>query len=236
MFYWVAKHFLSLHWIFGWIPDSLLYPAIITLGVLFSVLGLSMPVEQIKGSKSWRAALVICGVLMVALSIEQHNRDTYYQGEIQRQSRSDKDAFLSTRKATQDSVNQVLSILQNFSRSSATNPIQQRQLHSSWGSVSGINSKAVQGAVATPSSPSQKQTGRRALNAENVGAVLRQEPPAAATIINDGTVEAGSFAKQLEIGLRMGGWDVGGDNIKIGDPEFFPDSLTIEVSAPPRFT
>lgn len=30
---------------------------------------------------------------------------------------------------------------------------------------------------------------------------------------------------------RMADWEVGGDNIKIGDPQFFPDSLTIEVSA-----
>jgi hypothetical protein len=34
-------------------------------------------------------------------------------------------------------------------------------------------------------------------------------------------------------GLRFGGWQAGGDNIKIGDPAFFPDSLTIEISAVP---
>jgi hypothetical protein len=44
-------------------------------------------------------------------------------------------------------------------------------------------------------------------------------------------VEAGAFAKQLEIGLRMTGWTVGGDNIKMGDPEFFPDGLTVELSS-----
>jgi hypothetical protein len=62
---------------------------------------------------------------------------------------------------------------------------------------------------------------------------LRSQGPSAATIINDGTNEAGNFAKQLEIGLHMAGWQVGGDNIKMGDPEFFPDSLTVEISSVP---
>jgi len=29
----------------------------------------------------------------------------------------------------------------------------------------------------------------------------------------------------------MAGWVVGGDNVKIGDPDFFPDSLSVEISS-----
>ena len=76
------------------------------------------------------------------------------------------------------------------------------------------------------------QTNRRVIDAEKLGDVLRAAPPAAATVISDGTVEAGALAQQLVIGLGMGGWQAGGDNVKSGDPNFFPDSdLTIEVSA-----
>jgi hypothetical protein len=105
-----------------------------------------------------------------------------------------------------------------------------------WGTVSQLNSKAVDGATATPSSPPQIQQGKRLVSAEALGLALRDKEHSAATIINDGTNEAGSFAKQLEIGLRDAGWQAGGDNIKIGDPEFFPDSLTLEVSASPAST
>jgi hypothetical protein len=102
-----------------------------------------------------------------------------------------------------------------------------------WGNASLFNIPAVKGALPTTTEPPQIQRGPRHISAEQLGSYLRGEEAASATIINDGTVEAGSFAKQLQIGLMMAGWTVGGDNVKIGDPDFFPDSLTIEVSADP---
>jgi hypothetical protein len=81
-----------------------------------------------------------------------------------------------------------------------------------------------------PSAEVPKERESRQIDAEDLGKELHKYELGSATIINDGTTEAGSFAKQLEVGLRMAGWAVGGDNVKIGDPEFFPDSLTLEVS------
>ena len=81
--------------------------------------------------------------------------------------------------------------------------------------------------------PSQEpQTaGRRFVDAEKLGLYLKSAPPASsASVINDGTNEAGNLANQIVIGLIAGNWVAGGNNIKMGDPAFFPDPLTIEVS------
>jgi hypothetical protein len=109
----------------------------------------------------------------------------------------------------------------------------QKTIITAWGAISQLNTKAVEGATASPQQPSEIQRGKRFVSAEALGISLRSQGPSAATIINDGTNEAGNFAKQLEIGLHMAGWQVGGDNIKMGDPEFFPDSLTVEISSVP---
>ena len=75
--------------------------------------------------------------------------------------------------------------------------------------------------------------GKRTISAEKLGLDLKDKETSSATVVDDGTNEAGNFANQLVIGLRDAGWVVGGNNIKIGDPAFFPDSLTVEVSAKP---
>ena len=104
----------------------------------------------------------------------------------------------------------------------------------SWGIASIANTQAHQSAVATPKYPKEHQvSGKRSLSAEELGIELKRTERSSATVINDGTNEAGNFANQLVIGLRFGGWIAGGNNIKMGDPEFFPDSLTVEVSANP---
>lgn len=84
-----------------------------------------------------------------------------------------------------------------------------------------------------PALPPQS-SGKRFVSPEKLGLQLKGGESSSATVINDGTNEAGNFANQLVIGLRNGGWVAGGNNIKIGDPAFFPDSLTIEVSAHPE--
>jgi len=94
----------------------------------------------------------------------------------------------------------------------------QKTIITAWGAISQLNTKAVEGATASPQQPSEIQRGKRFVSAEALGISLRSQGPSAATIINDGTNEAGNFAKQLEIGLHMAGWQVGGDNIKMGDP------------------
>lgn len=77
---------------------------------------------------------------------------------------------------------------------------------------------------------------RRFVSAEKLGLDLQGKEISSATVINDGTNEAGNFANQLVIGLRNANWVAGGNNIKIGDPAFFPDSLTVEVSTKPTST
>jgi hypothetical protein len=77
----------------------------------------------------------------------------------------------------------------------------------------------------------QPANGKRFVSAEKLALDLRSKEPSSATVINDGTNEAGNFANQLVIGLRGANWVVGGNNIKVGDPAFFPDSLTVEVSS-----
>ncbi len=77
-------------------------------------------------------------------------------------------------------------------------------------------------------------SGKRFVSAEKLGLDLKSKEISSASMFNDGTNEAGNFANQLVIGLRDAGWVAGGNNIKIGDPAFFPDSLTIEVSAHPE--
>jgi len=131
-----------------------------------------------------------------------------------------------------DNTSQILEI-ERQGRSPHLSPEEERNLIKKWGQVSRLQTKAVEGAVATSEHPSQIQQGRRTINAEALGAALKSEPTAAATVINDGTNEAGNFANQLVIGLGFGGWQAGGDNIKMGDPAFFPDSLTVEVSSNP---
>jgi hypothetical protein len=85
-----------------------------------------------------------------------------------------------------------------------------------------------------PQTKPQPPIGKRFVSAEKLGLDLLQgKETSSATVINDGTNEAGNFANQLVIGLRDANWVAGGNNIKIGDPAFFPDSLTVEVSSRP---
>ncbi len=122
-----------------------------------------------------------------------------------------------------------LNAIQALSRPGGSTP---QNLADAWGKISSAPPEKVRPKSATPTIPTLLQ--RRSINAEDLAKTVRQSGVVAtATVINDGTVEAGAFAKQLEIGLRMAGWTVGGDNAKIGDPDFFPDSLTLEVSANP---
>lgn len=134
---------------------------------------------------------------------------------------------------TSDKSDQIIALLEEQSRLQGSSKEHRETLVKAWGKASELKTKAVQGAVASSTQPPQIQSGNRFVSAEVLGEDLNNKEHAAATIINDGTNESGNFAKQLVIGLRMAGWQAGGDNIKIGDPEFFPDSLTIEVSSAP---
>jgi hypothetical protein len=143
----------------------------------------------------------------------------------------DRDKLLDALIGVQRTDDQILNLIQQASRSTSST-LKTADLIKAWGRISTLTTPAVRGAVATASIPPNRQN-KRNLNAEDLGAALRGSEHGAATIINDGTVEAGTFAKQLEIGLKMASWPTGGDNVKIGDPNFFPDSLTIEVSSLP---
>lgn len=73
--------------------------------------------------------------------------------------------------------------------------------------------------------------GKRFVDAEKLGLSLSNTEPSSASVWNDGTNEAGNFANQLVVGLRDGKWVAGGNNLKMGDPQFFPDHLTLEISS-----
>jgi hypothetical protein len=79
--------------------------------------------------------------------------------------------------------------------------------------------------------PSERPFVRRFVDAEKLGIYLLGSEPSSASVWNDGTNEAGNLANQLVIGLMNGKWIAGGNNLKMGDPAFFPDSLTLEVSS-----
>ena len=131
-----------------------------------------------------------------------------------------------------DNTGQILDI-EKQGRSPSISSTDKKALITKWGQVSKLQTKAVDGAVATPENPPQIQQGKRSVDAEALGLALKSGESSAATVINDSTNEAGNFANQLVVGLHFGGWQAGGNNIKIGDPGFFPDSLTVEVSANP---
>jgi hypothetical protein len=129
-------------------------------------------------------------------------------------------------------ANTLLAAIQIQSR--APNSSDPKPLAKAWGAISQLKSPSVNGASPSAVNPPIVQTGKRAIRAEALATLLKAEHViSAATIINDGTNESGNFAKQLEIGLQMASWAVGGDNVKMGDPAFFPDSLTLEVAANP---
>jgi hypothetical protein len=87
--------------------------------------------------------------------------------------------------------------------------------------------------VQRPQENVQQGQSKRFISAEKLGLDLQGKETSSATVINDGTNEAGNLANQLVIGLRDANWVAGGNNIKMGDPAFFPDSLTVEVSSRP---
>ena len=93
--------------------------------------------------------------------------------------------------------------------------------------------QAASAPTVNPTHLTSPQTGRRSISAEELGIDLKGAEHSSATVINDGTNEAGNFANQLVIGLMDAGWVAGGHNIKMGDPGFFPDALTVEVSSVP---
>jgi len=136
-------------------------------------------------------------------------------------------------KQTSDKGDQIITLLEEQSRTQVSPQERLQALVKAWGKASELNTKAAEGATATPQQPSQIQVSKRFVSAESLGLALRGQEHSSATVVNDGTNEAGNFANQLEIGLQDAGWQVGGNNMKMGDPQFFPDSLTVEVSSNP---
>jgi hypothetical protein len=67
---------------------------------------------------------------------------------------------------------------------------------------------------------------------------LRDEVVAVAGISGsiwcDGSGNSCRVAKQIQTGLNAAGWSIGGDNVNVGDSEFYPSSLTIEISSDPN--
>jgi hypothetical protein len=75
------------------------------------------------------------------------------------------------------------------------------------------------------------QTGKRFVDEEKLGLALADKETSSATVINDGTNEAGNLANQIVIGLWVGKCVAEGNFIKTGAPSYFPDPLTLEVSS-----
>jgi len=107
-------------------------------------------------------------------------------------------------KTIRDGQNEVFKgIADGVKKSNSQLEISNRNIQVlSIGILSLLNTKAVQGAVASPAQPSQRQQGQRFVSAEKLDSALKSKESSAATVINDGTNEAGNFSDQLVIGLR----------------------------------
>lgn len=135
---------------------------------------------------------------------------------------------------TDANVTVIKGIVEGISRPSSPSNDKQ-SLIALWGMLSQFNSRQIAGATTGKPHPLQ-QTGRRAISIEALAKDMKGSEPSAATVINDGTNESGNFAQQLVRALQDGGWQAGGNNVKTGDPDFFPDNLTLEISAVPAST
>jgi hypothetical protein len=174
-----------------------------------------------------KGAWIFLALMLVMIELHSINNDRNDQNTTFRE-------IADGIKKEADKSDQIIQILEVLSRRQDISTIEQQQiLAKAWGTVSELDTRAIEGAMPTLKDPPQIQQGKRFVSAETLGAALRNREPSSATIINDGTNDAGNFAKQLENGLQKSGWQVGGNNVKIGDPHFFPDSLTIEVSSNP---
>jgi len=212
------------------------HPAVGWFIVFFGLVGVLVPLlrEKIgRREKSFWTAVLVFFALLELRTI--HNDAIEHEAKEEHDRCVQLDQFKTIADGIKEEVDNTRQILdlERQSRVSAISPSQETNLIKMWGQVSKLKTKAVEGAIATSDHPAQIQKERRTIDAERLGAMLNSAKPAAATVINDGTNEAGNFANQLVIGLRFGGWQAGGDNIKMGDPAFFPDSLTIEVSTVP---
>jgi hypothetical protein len=197
-----------------------------------------MSLREHPSGKEKAIWIVLLGVLLVielhSISKDRRDQNQQFQniGEGIKAGLGKGDFLIDLSKQNLAISASLAATVQAISRPSS--PGQDRSaIVKAWGAVSQLSTKAIEGAPATPENPARTQQGKRFVSAEILGLALKDREHSAATIISDGTNEAGNFAKQLEIGLRDAGWQVGGDNIKMGDPAFFPDSLTIEVSAVP---
>jgi hypothetical protein len=197
-----------------------------------------MSIHEHMSAREKTVWIILLGVLLV-VELRSINKDRLDQnhefrniGEGIRNELGKSDALIDLAKQNLTISTSLAATVQAISRLYSSSK-DQKPIIAAWGAVSQLPTKAIDGAMATPEYPSRVQQGRRFVSAETLGSSLKDKEPSAATIINDGTNEAGNFAKQLEIGLRNAGWQTGGDNVKMGDPAFFPDSLTIEVSTIP---
>jgi hypothetical protein len=194
-----------------------------TVAAIMSIREMSMP-EKV----AWLVILILLATAEIRSIIKNEEEQNVQLATTSRAIQSELNNTSALLGLSQIEIN----ILQSLSRNPQLDPSDIDALAKAWGKASSIKSKAVEGASPSQAQPPQIQNTTREISAEKLGKQLAMWRPAAATIINDGTNEAGNFAKQLEIGLRMAGWQVGGDNVKMGDPVFFPDSLTLEVSFP----
>lgn len=205
-------------------------------GYLFAMVGISLIFmsEELKRLENRRFPRLVIAAAIFSLGLLAVISNNVQKTADKQEAQGERNKLLSALIEVQHTDDQILNLIQQISRS-PTSVTKTEDLIKAWGRVSTLSSPAVRGATASPSAPPERRE-RRTLNAENLALSLRDMARGAATIVNDGTVEAGAFAKQLQIGLEMAGCQVGGDNIKIGDPEFFPDSLTIEISSIPAST
>jgi hypothetical protein len=229
----------------GYDPESMpaplppwwhLHPGVGWFIVVFGLVGVLVPLIREKISKREKAVWTCVLVVFAVLELRTIHYDSI---EHEATEKHDRCVELDSFKTIAEGVKQELANstqildLEKQGRVPSMSPQLGQSLIKKWGQLSQLHTKSVEGAVASPEHPAQLQQGRRAVNAETLGVALKTGEPASATIIDDGTNEAGNLANQLVIGLGFAGWQAGGDNIKIGDPAFFPDSLTVEVSAIP---
>jgi hypothetical protein len=178
---------------------------------------------SLKGRKRNKAIVItrsLAGLIMIMTTCQIYS--VYKSDMSQKEEQKKRDELAEKNYDTLEKM------LENLSRK----PIALSRLTAAWGKISTVAPTIATADMSTQNDLVFFQPQLR-IDPERLGLDMRRYGSAAATVVNDGTNQAGNFAKQLEIGLRMGGWTVGGDNIKMGDPEFFPDGVTIEVSSTP---
>ena len=195
----------------------------VTIAVLGGIL------SEISPPKWLRLLFVFVFIILGLATLVIMHVESLHTQAVEKRNQEQQDIIVTLEKRNQEQQDYIITLLENVSRSGVT----REDLINLWGKMPAARSyvTSMSGGAVSGGSSLMKGVHKRIIDVEKLGYALRESHSSAAVIINDGTNESRDFTKQLEIGLRKGRWQVNGDNF--ADPEFFSNSLTIEVSSSP---